>query len=389
MVHASVSASTVPVPFRQFVLKVHSRCNLACSYCYVYEMADQSWRRRPPRMADATVQMVADRIAEHAIGHQLESVGVVLHGGEPLLAGAEGIRDVVTRVRSAVPATMQVSISVQTNGLLLDEGFLDLFVEHGVKVGVSLDGGREANDRRRRHRSGRGSYEQVARALGLLQREPYRAVYGGLLCTIDVDNDPVRTFTEIARFEPPTIDLLFPHAHWAAPPPGHRMGETPYADWLIAVFDHWYGAPAQPVRVRLFEELMIQLLGGKAVSEVVGHAPMDFIVVETDGTLEQVDSLKAAYAGAPETGLNVVDHAFDAALDHPGIRARHAGVDALCSTCRACPVVDVCGGGQYPHRYRPGSGFDSPSVYCEDLQKLIAHVSGRLATDLRRLTGVG
>ena len=35
------------VPLSQFVLKVHSRCDLACDHCYVYEAADQSWRGRP------------------------------------------------------------------------------------------------------------------------------------------------------------------------------------------------------------------------------------------------------------------------------------------------------------------------------------------------------
>ena len=33
-----------PVSLSQFVLKVNSRCNLACDHCYVYEAADQSWR---------------------------------------------------------------------------------------------------------------------------------------------------------------------------------------------------------------------------------------------------------------------------------------------------------------------------------------------------------
>ena len=40
-----------PVPFRQFILKVHSRCNLSCTYCYVYEMADQGWPRLPRQMS--------------------------------------------------------------------------------------------------------------------------------------------------------------------------------------------------------------------------------------------------------------------------------------------------------------------------------------------------
>ena len=35
------------VSANQFVLKVHSRCDLACDYCYVYESLDHSWRDRP------------------------------------------------------------------------------------------------------------------------------------------------------------------------------------------------------------------------------------------------------------------------------------------------------------------------------------------------------
>ena len=76
-----------PVPLDQFVLKVHSRCDLACDHCYVYESADQSWRGRPIGMPDEAISRTAGRIAEHAAQHGLSTVQVVLHGGEPLLAG--------------------------------------------------------------------------------------------------------------------------------------------------------------------------------------------------------------------------------------------------------------------------------------------------------------
>src|ERR1700722_3738001 len=78
-----------PTPFREFVLKIHSRCDLACRYCYMYQMADQSWRSRPKRMSEATLDLVASRISEHARTHSLKMVRVVFHGGEPLLAGPE------------------------------------------------------------------------------------------------------------------------------------------------------------------------------------------------------------------------------------------------------------------------------------------------------------
>ena len=59
-----------PVPFQQFILKIHSRCNLSCSYCYVYEMADQAWRKLPKLMSRAVTEMVAKRIDEHVRGHR-------------------------------------------------------------------------------------------------------------------------------------------------------------------------------------------------------------------------------------------------------------------------------------------------------------------------------
>jgi uncharacterized protein len=102
------------------------------------------------------------------------------------------------------------------------------------------------------------------------------------------------------------------------------------------------------------------------------------VVVETDGSIEQVDSLKSAYEGAAGTDLDVFQHTFDDALRHPGILARQAGLAALADECRRCRLVKVCGGGQYTHRYRAGSGFRNPTIYCHDQQRLIRHIAGRL-----------
>ncbi|MEK8105259.1 radical SAM protein [Micromonospora sp. M12] len=76
-----------PQPFNYFVVKLHGRCNLSCDYCYMYELADQSWRGKPVAMTRRTIDRTAERIAEHIQGHDLNGVHVILHGGEPLLAG--------------------------------------------------------------------------------------------------------------------------------------------------------------------------------------------------------------------------------------------------------------------------------------------------------------
>jgi uncharacterized protein len=369
-----------PSPFREFIVKVHSRCDLACDYCYMYKMADQSWRDQPRAMSEQTADTTAHRIGEHAREHGLREITLILHGGEPLLAGPELISRLVTTTRlSAGPGTT-VHAAVQTNGVGLSDAYLALFDELNVRVGVSVDGYAEAHDRHRRYASGRGSYRAVAVALERLRRFPH--LYGGLLCIVDLGKHPVRTYQALADFGPPKIDFLLPHGTWLNPPPGRTRASasTPYADWLTEIFDYWY--PKPQTRVRLFEEIMDLLLGGASESEIVGLGPAQMVVIETDGSIEQEDTLKAAYAGATATTLHVDRDTLDAALVLPEIAARQIGVRALAPQCRTCPVRSVCGGGLYSHRYDNGTGFLNPSVYCPDLLALIRHIRGRVLRDL-------
>jgi len=369
-----------PLPFREFIVKVHSRCDLSCDYCYMYEMADQSWRDQPRAMSAEIAELTAQRIGEHAVAHRLPAVTLILHGGEPLLAGRDLIARLITATRRSAGSGTAVSACVQTNAVGLSDAYLELFEELGVMIGVSIDGDADAQDRHRRFASGRGSYVAVATALRRLRRYPH--LYSGLLCTIDLRNDPVRTYQALAGFAPPKIDFLLPHGTWAAPPPGRDPdpARTPYADWLIEVFDHWYSRPQ--TRIRLFEEIMQLLLGGTSDSETVGLAPARMVVIETDGTVEQVDTLKAAFAGAPATGLHVASDPLDAALLLPQIAARQIGRRALSAQCQACRISTVCGGGMYSHRYREGTGFANPSVYCPDLMALISHIRDRIQADI-------
>jgi uncharacterized protein len=372
-----------PRPFRDFVLKVHQRCNLACTYCYVYEMADQTWRDRPALMPDHVVRATAGRIAEHVRAHDLPEVRLILHGGEPLLAGPGRLRSMVTTLRSALPPSCRPTVSLQTNGTLLDERMLGTLHDLDVRIGVSLDGPVAANDRRRVSANGRGTFAAVDRALTLLAAPAHRSAYAGLLCTVDPATDPVACFETLLAYQPPAVDFLLPHTNWDQPP------AAPLAEWLITVFDLWFDADRQKTRIRLFESIVDLLLGGASTSEQVGLSPVAVAVIESDGAIEQEDALKSAYPGAGATGLSVLTDPFDAALTHPGIVARQIGLAALADECLACPLHRICGGGHYVHRYRAGEGFRNPSVYCADLRRLITHIHRRVTEGLALRHGAG
>ena len=376
------------VPFGQFIVKVHGRCNLACRYCYLYAGPDRTWRERPAAASPAVLERTADRIAEHTTVHSLSEISLVLHGGEPLLAGAGRLAAFAGLVRERVGPGRTVHATVQTNATLLTEARIATLARHSIRVGISLDGGLPAHNTLRVDHAGRPSWPAAARGARLLAAHHPEA-YAGVLTVVDPRTDPVEMYESLLALGPPALDLLLPHGNWTTPPPGLPGGApdgeharanrtAPYGDWLCAVFDRWWRAGRRETRIRLFEECVALLLGLPGATESLGLDPVNAIVVETDGAIEQVDSLKSAYDTAAATGLDIFRHTFDDALRHPGVAARQAGAGALAATCRACPLLTVCGGGHYAHRYRAGHGFAHPSVYCADLDRLVRHVAAAL-----------
>src|SRR4051794_15247753 len=112
-------------PVTEYVVKVTSRCDLACDHCYVYDDPQQVWLRQPKRIAEGTVQLVATRIAEHADRHGLQRVSVILHGGEPLLLGAARLLPVIDTLRSTIEPVATLDLRLQSNGTLLTPVLLE------------------------------------------------------------------------------------------------------------------------------------------------------------------------------------------------------------------------------------------------------------------------
>lgn len=362
------------VPFRSFLFKIASACNLDCDYCYVYRGPDQSWRKKPKFMTPAVAEVTIRRIAEHVERHKLTNISLVLHGGEPLLAGLTLIERIFTEAKRNIPC--EVELGMQSNLTLLNAETIDVFDSLGATIGASLDGGREANDRHRKDHSGRSSFGAVQSALNMLcSSETGRRVFSGILAVVDLQNEPLAVYEYLSGFRPRSLDFLLPDGTHERYPAGKESFEnTPYADWLIRLFDYWWKQTEHQVPIRFFDDIIALVLDGESETENLGLNPVDLIVIETDGSLEAVDTLKITYERAPRLGINVLHASFDDAFSHTAVLSGMAGIHSRCRTCQQCPLLRICGGGYLPHRYSNERGFQNPSVYCHDLAKLILHI---------------
>ena len=361
---------------RSLIIKVASRCNLNCTYCYVYHQGDTTYRSQPKVMHPNTVTAIIARVRSHCQRHGIRHFEFIFHGGEPLLVNPTFLGNFVAEARTALTG-VTLSFSLQTNGVLLTEAWCRWLKAAKVYVGISLDGPEAVHDRARVDHGGRGSYRRVVRGIRNAQRTGLRF---GVLSVIDVASNPGEVYAHLRSLTIERINFLLPYGSHDHPPPGlwHATDDTPYADWLLTVFDRWWDeAPPKP-RVRLFEQTLQLALGSGGGYEALGSRNLELLVVETDGSIEAAGSLKVCGDGFTKAHVNVREHELDEALRTDLARQYHLSHRRLPPACTRCPVNAICGGGHLVHRYRSDNGFDNPSVLCRDMMKFITHVRQRL-----------
>lgn len=359
-------------PIHTFLIKVASLCNLNCSYCYVYQSPDDSWKLKPKFLDETTAFQISARIQEHVEVHGLQDVTIVFHGGEPLLLGLPSLRRLVDIFSAQIRA--KIRWGMQTNGTLLNDELIRFFFDCGFRIGLSLDGSREQNDKHRFYHSGGSAFDDTVGAIRrLTSYENWNQVFGGVLVVIDVENRPAEILATLADLRIKSANLILPDGHYDTPPAKWLSGGHAYGPWLCEFFDLWYH-DYPDIEVPYFEHIIAMMLGGISTAEEIGAESVDLIVVDTNGDIEAVDTLKTVGRAATSLSKNVASNTFDEALAEPAIYSRMSGFAALCHTCRSCDYLENCGGGYLPHRYSAGNGFLNPSIYCADLKSLFLHI---------------
>jgi uncharacterized protein len=366
-----------PPKITSFLLKVASRCNLDCDYCYVFNHVDQGWKKMPPLMSYDVREKFAQRLAEYVSDNDLKDILIVYHGGEPLLLGSEKIVETSTLIRKLLPEDVRVDFSLQTNGVLLKELDLKRFELANVGVSLSLDGPQEANDLHRVTHKKRSSYFETLRAYNLLKQYP--KIFTGVIAVIDVRTSPFKLFEFFNQLNPPKLDFLLPDANYVNRPPFREDNPDIYVDWLTKAFDLWFDRYPH-LQVRLFDTLVQTIAGSPSGTDFFGFGDVSLLSVETDGGYHDLDVLKITEEGKSALNLNVFEHKIEDAASSEKIKFHRKllSLTGVSGQCQMCPVVEICGGGAVPHRF-DGKSFENPTIYCKEMLSLIDHVMNRLS----------
>ena len=322
--------------FSLMIKPVGASCNMRCAYCYY--LGTQTGTDRHARMTEETLETVIRNYIASVPG---PVVRFTWHGGEPTLAGLDFYREAVRLEQKYLPEGWECWNNLQTNGLLLDEAWCAFLAEEHFDVGVSIDGTQMVHDLYRRDVRGEGTYEKVRDSIRRLQEH---SLQPDLLCT--VTEETARRGAEVYRA---LRDL---GTGWMQFIPilqqPQQVSSESYGNFLKDVFAAWFYRDLARTQVQLFSEMIRVLQGGSPglcwMAPVCGNV----LIAENDGSIYACDHfvdpehrIGSACKEPLQTLLQLPEQ------ERFGNRKR----EALTAQCRACPYLEMCGGGCLKDRF--------------------------------------
>lgn len=356
------------------VVKVASRCNMDCSYCYIYHAQDTSWQKMPRTMPLAVLEALVEEVAQLYRTQQTKPL-VVFHGGEPLLLGVRRLRDIVSALVQRVPS---VSLSIQTNGTIYSQSLEQLLLEHRANLtfSVSVDGFSRENDRHRIGLRDRSVYAHIAETL---KRSRQAGVLDNILMVVDIQNEPrrIHQFMQVTGSKQYNI-ILQDGDHDHLPPGKQDRHSTDVGQWLWQLFQLYASGP-QDFRLKFFDDIAVSLL---KVARGVRAPPSTYSIcamtIDTDGEVKQADTFRVNGQGADAlTGQNIVGSPLREIANSPANQIGLKATESLSAQCSACQYLDACGGGFPSHRFK-GGDYNHPSIYCDDYVYLFGRMERAL-----------
>lgn len=353
------------------ILKLASRCNLNCTYCYEYNMGDNSWMNDPSYLSEELALKVGERIQEYNSSNNKFFVN--FHGGEPLLIGSEKIIKIAELIKS-VKGNKKIYFGIQTNGTLLKNDDIKLFNDNKISIGISVDGHFNANERRITH-SGKSSFDKVVSTVNKIKD---LKIWSGFLCVINLKYEPEKILDFLSDFNPPKIDFLPLFGNYANPPKDDgKIME--FGEWITRMYDYWNSKPSlQKIKIKYLEDAMKSIITNRSDSDWFGIEPPGYVVVTTGGNYEGLDTLKVGDRDERRLGMNIKNHTLEDVQKHDHSIMRSSGIDQLANDCLQCEIKSWCNGGYIATRYSKENGYKNPSLYCKDHKQMFSHIYNHL-----------
>ena len=347
----------------------------------MYNKGDLSFIDKPKRVPWSVIEKIPEMIHSDSITTGTTDYLLSFHGGEPLLVGKEFFIKMMDHLLDNIEG-VNLKYAIQTNAILVDEEWIEIFREFNIDVCASIDGPRSYNKLRVYH-SGSDSTEDAVKGIKLLN-ENYDS-FSGVICVVPFfanGKETVKFFIENLGLK--WFDFLLPDFTHDSLPINWNDMEQGFTNFMISAFDEWYKFSAEGIGCRIFDMIIAKLIGLESTVDSIGRDGLSSVIIETNGYLEPHDALRICEGYDRSTDIKVGKNALKL-LKESSSYLRSANLEKqFAPECYSCDVFYTCNGGNLLHRYSKKNQFRNKSVHCKTLKSLINHIKGRLVESTKK-----
>ena len=339
-----IKPKNTPSAFHLLAKPSGADCNLDCAYCFFLDKANL-YPGSDFRMTPAVQEQYIRQLIE---SHQTDDVNIAWQGGEPTLMGLDFYRHSIELVEKYRRPGMRFLHTMQTNGTLLDDDWVEFFKEHNFLIGISLDGPRELHDVYRLDKGGKPTHDRVMRGLRLLQK--YEVDYNILTAVNRVNADYPLDIYRFLREEAGTTWMQFiPVVEQTQENPqiesqvsDRSVLPAQFGRFLSVIFDEWVRHDVGSIFVQTFEATLRNWLGMNSSGMCVYNETCGTgLALEHNGDLYSCDHFVD-----PDYLLGNIQnfHIINMVSSDRQLKFGSDKRDSLPGYCIACPVKFTCHG---------------------------------------------
>lgn len=311
------------------VINITTRCNFRCKYCFA-DCDNTKGEDMTPEVMDKAIIAMLEMPSEN--------ITFELQGGEPLcnIEGFELFLQKAVKINEQYNKT--IKFRTVTNGSLINEKFAEIAKKYDVKIGVSLDGPCEINDKTRVYPNGSGTFVDIEKGINYAKKAELEI--DGCVCTIGQHNH---------RESEKIFELFEKHSLDFKPRPANVLGRetqshttTKPGQWAQTYKDLYERSKKSSVTnfsVHIFEENTYTPIRDYICLRYPCGAAREIITINPDGAVFPCDGFK----GEKEFEMgNILHESIAQMLEKDWVKKMRSRTARDIPKCSKCVYRGMC-----------------------------------------------
>ena len=335
------------------------------------------------KSTDAIMNLdIAESLITQAISlcknHDRHMLTIIWHGGEPLLWGIENYRYIFALTKQLAEGIC-VRQCLQTNLSLIDEEYIELFKKYNVKIGFSIDGPKEINDKYRKKKDGSGSHDTIIQ--NLYKCREARLNVGVIIVASSAFKGRI---PELYRFIcKHRLNFKFNPLFMAGEASKcNDLSLTPleYAQMSNELFDLWFFDKEHHIKESTFEDIASAFLTKTKKTKgcmFSKNCQDNFLAISPRGDVFPCG--RFCDTDTTHSYGNINEEALEDILNRRKESSQYKRAEFISkSGCRDCSFFDICHGGCLHDGYLNGGNFESKTFLCAAYKLIFGHIRNRV-----------